>query len=218
PPSLQALPPGARPGSTTLLVVRHGQTTWGAENRFAGREDVPLTDEGVAEAEAVAARLSLLNVSAVVTSPLQRCRRTAEIIAEATGLPSGAVTENDDLFDGSLGEWTGFTAAEIAEKWPSEFEAWRSDPDAAPPGGESFSVIRDRVRAAVRRTLESHRGGTVVLVTHAAAAKMLVVAALGVPSAVAYRTRIDNCSVSMITVDVDGSTMVCSVNDTGHLD
>lgn len=217
PPSVQALPPGARPGSTTLLVVRHGQTAWGAENRFAGREDVPLAEEGVAEAEAVAARLSLLNVSAVVTSPLQRCRRTAEIIAEATGLAAGTVVDDDDLLDGTLGEWTGFTAAEIAEKWPSEFEAWRSDPDAAPPGGESFSVIRGRVRAAVRRTLDRHRGGVVVLVTHAATAKMLVVAALGVPSAIAYRTRIDNCSVSMITVDVDGGTMVCSINDTGHL-
>ncbi|MDQ6659059.1 MAG: bifunctional RNase H/acid phosphatase [Actinomycetota bacterium] len=217
PPSVQALPPGARPGSTTLLVVRHGQSSWGAENRFAGREDVPLTEEGEAEADAVAARLSMSNVSAVITSPLQRCRRTAEIIAEATGLTSAAVTQNDDLLDGTLGEWTGFTAAEIAEKWPSEFEAWRSDPDAAPPGGESFSMIRDRVRAAVRGVLDGHRGGTVVLVTHAAAVKMLVIAALGVPSAVAYRTRIDNCSISMITVDVDGSTMVCSVNDTGHL-
>lgn len=217
PPSVQSLPPGARPGSTTLLVVRHGQTTWGAESRFAGREDVPLTDQGLAEARAVAKRLAPFSVTAVVTSPLRRCRVTADIIAEATGLPSAAVSCDDDLVDGALGEWSGFTAVQIAGKWPSEFEAWRSDPDASPPGGESFSVIRDRARQAVRRVLDTRRGEVVVLVTHAATAKMLVVAALGVPSAVAYRTRIDTCSISMITVDPDGSTLVCSVNDTGHL-
>lgn len=217
PPSVQALPAAARPGSTTLLVVRHGQSTWGAQNRFAGLEDVPLTDQGVAEAGALAERLAELGVTAVISSPLSRCRRTAEIIAKATCLPAGAVGDDDDLLDGALGEWTGYTTAEIAEKWPTEFEAWRCDPDAAPPGGESFTDIRDRVRMAIRRALDSHRGTVVVLVTHAAAVKMLVVAALGVPSAVAYRTRVDNCSVSMLTVDVDGSTMVCSVNDTGHL-
>jgi len=217
PPSVQSLPSGARPGTTTLLVVRHGQTTWGAESRFAGREDVPLTDQGLAEARAVAKRLAPFSVTAVVTSPLRRCRVTADIIAEATGLPSAAVSCDDDLVDGALGEWSGFTAVQIAGKWPSEFEAWRSDPDASPPGGESFSVIRDRARQAVRRVLDTRRGEVVVLVTHAATAKMLVVAALGVPSAVAYRTRIDTCSISMITVDPDGSTLVCSVNDTGHL-
>lgn len=217
PPSVQSLPSGARPGTTTLLVVRHGQTTWGAESRFAGREDVPLTDQGLAEARAVAKRLAPFSVTAVVTSPLRRCRVTADIIAETTGLPSAAVSCDDDLVDGALGEWSGFTAVQIAGKWPSEFEAWRSDPDASPPGGESFSVIRDRARQAVRRVLDTRRGEVVVLVTHAATAKMLVVAALGVPSAVAYRTRIDTCSISMITVDPDGSTLVCSVNDTGHL-
>lgn len=217
PPSVQSLPPGARPGSTTVLVVRHGQTTWGAESRFAGREDVPLTDKGLAEARAAAMRLAPFSVTAVVTSPLRRCRVTADIIAQATGLPSEAVSCDDDLLDGTLGEWSGFTAEQIAGRWPSEFEAWRSDPDASPPGGESFSVIRDRARQAVRRVLDTRRGEVVVLVTHAATAKMLVVAALGVPSAVAYRTRIDTCSISMITVDPDGSTLVCSVNDTGHL-
>jgi len=217
PPSVQSMQPGSRPGSTTVLVMRHGQTTWGAESRFAGREDVPLTGQGVAEARAAAARLAGAGVTAVITSPLARCRATAEIVAVAAGLPADSVATDDDLLDGTLGEWTGFTAAEIAERWPAEFDAWRSDPDAAPPGGESFTAIRDRVRGAVRRVLEQRRGEVVVLVTHAAAAKMLVVAALGAPSAVAYRTRIDNCSISMLTVDADGSTVVCSVNDTGHL-
>lgn len=217
PPSVQALPPGARPGSTTVLVVRHGQTTWGAESRFAGREEVPLTDLGLGEARAVAKRLAPFSVTAVITSPLNRCLVTAQIIADTVGLPAEAVACDDDLQDGMLGEWSGFTAMQIAERWPSEFEAWRSDPDASPPGGESFSVIRGRARKAVRRVLDNHSGEVVVLVTHAATAKMLVVAALGVPSAVAYRTRIDTCSISMITVDPDGSTVVCSVNDTGHL-
>jgi probable phosphoglycerate mutase len=217
PPSLQLHRPGAGPGTTTLLVVRHGVTTWGEHGRFAGREDVALTERGVAQARAVAARLAGDGVTAVVSSTLQRCRRTAEIIAAATGSAAVAVTTDDGLLDGRLGEWSGFTAAEIARKWPAEFEAWRSDPQAAPPGGESFAQVRDRGRGTVQRVLAAHRGGTVVLVTHAATTKMLLVEALAAPLDVAYKIRVDTCSISMITVDRDGATMVCSINDTGHL-
>ncbi|MEJ7651719.1 MAG: bifunctional RNase H/acid phosphatase [Nakamurella sp.] len=221
-PDEEATDPAAGPvidpdGATTLIVVRHGQTTWGADNRFAGREDVPLTARGIAEARSVADRCAPLGVGAVLTSPLGRCRRTAEIIAAATSVAADEVQPAEELVDGALGDWTGLTAAQIAERSPAEFASWRSDPEAAPPGGETFEDIRARVRSGIRRILEEQRGRTVVLVTHAAVAKMIVVTALGAPASLAYRTRIDNCSISRITVGADGSTALVSLNDTGHL-
>ena len=206
--------PFLRTGATTFLLVRHGETTWGADARFAGREDVPLTARGARQAEAVAARIRPLAPSIVLTSPLQRCRTTAEAIAAAARV---RVVVEERLNDGLLGEWTGFRAAEIAERWPAEFAAWRSDPDAEPPGGESFTDIRERVRPVLNGTVQSFRGHTVVLVTHAATSKMILATALNVESTIGYRVRVDTGSLTGFTVEPDGTVLVWVVNDTGHL-
>ena len=206
--------PFLRTGATTFLLVRHGETTWGADARFAGREDVPLTARGARQAEAVAARIRPLAPSIVLTSPLQRCRTTAEAIAAAARV---RVVVEERLNDGLLGEWTGFRAAEIAERWPAEFAAWCSDPDAEPPGGESFTDIRERVRPVLNGTVQSFRGHTVVLVTHAATSKMILATALNVESTIGYRVRVDTGSLTGFTVEPDGTVLVWVVNDTGHL-
>jgi probable phosphoglycerate mutase len=209
-----ALPDPHRITATRLLVIRHGETTWGAAGKFAGREDVPLTPRGRRQASSAAHRLRRLAPVAVLTSPLQRCRLTAEAIAGAVG---AEVIVADELIDGTLGAWTGFTPAEIEAGWPVEFAAWRSDPDAAPPGGESFNAIRDRVAPLLTDLARRYRGRTVVLVTHAATAKMILAWGLGAPSEIAYRVRIDTASLTGISVEDDGTAMVWAGNETGHL-
>ena len=206
--------PFLRTGATTFLLVRHGETTWGADARFAGREDVPLTARGARQAQAVAARIRPLAPSIVLTSPLQRCRTTAEAIAGAARV---RVVVEERLNDGLLGEWTGLRAVEIAQRWPAEFASWRSDPDAEPPGGESFTGIRERIRPVLNETVESFRGHTVVLVTHAATSKMILATALNVDSAMGYRVRVDTGSLTGFTVEPAGTVLVWVVNDTGHL-
>ncbi len=206
--------PFQRTGATTFLLVRHGETTWGAEARFAGREDVPLTARGARQAQAVAARIRPMAPSIVLTSPLQRCRTTAEAIAGAARV---RVVVEERLNDGLLGQWTGLRAVEIAQRWPAEFASWRSDPDAEPPGGESFTGIRERIRPVLNETVESFRGHTVVLVTHAATSKMILATALNVDSSMGYRVRVDTGSLTGFTVEPDGTVLVWVVNDTGHL-
>ena len=214
-PDPAAVLPGPLPtGATKVLVVRHGETTWGADGRFAGREDVPLTSRGRRQASSVADRIKALRPSIVLTSPLQRCQLTARAIGSASGAP---VVVHADLLDGLLGDWTGLRPAEIEGGWPEQFAIWRSDPDAPPPGGESFNQIRERVTPLLAEVVRLYRGHTVVLVTHAAATKMILLSALGVPSEAAYRIRIDTASLSGFTVDDDGATVVWAMNETGHL-
>ena len=223
--------------TTTVVVIRHGETSWGAVGRYAGREDVELTDRGREQAAAVADRVAPLRPDVVLSSPLRRCRDTAAVIS-AGGLdgpprldgplgpdrplgpaePLGPdVQLRDELSDGMLGEWTGYTAQQIGKRWPELFAAWRSDADARPPGGESFTEIRTRVTRLLTDVLAEHAGRVVVLVTHSATTKMLLAQALDVPSEVAYRLRIDNASFSVFTVDGAGATTVLTVNETGHL-
>ena len=207
--------PHPRDGEPTrFVIVRHGETTWGAQARFAGRKDVSLTPRGRRQAAAVAGRIRIMAPVVVLTSPLQRCRNTAQAIAAEVGAP---VVVDDRLIDGMLGEWTGFRAAEIEDQWPAEFARWRSDPDASPPGGESFTAVRQRIRPLMTDTLTTYRGHTVVLVTHAAPSKMILATALNVDSEVAYRMRVDTASLSGFTVEADGAVMVWAINETGHL-
>lgn len=210
-----AVLPGPLPaGATRVLVIRHGETTWGADGRFAGREDVPLTDRGRQQALSVADRLRDLGPDVVLTSPLQRCRLTAQAIGDAAGAP---VVVHERLLDGLLGEWTGLRPAEIEQGWPEIFAVWRSDTAARPPGGESFDEIRSRVGPLIEEVARRYRGRTVVLVTHAATTKMILTSALDVGSATAYRLRVDTASLSGFTVDGDGGIVVWAVNETGHL-
>ncbi|MET3806468.1 putative phosphoglycerate mutase [Nakamurella sp. UYEF19] len=214
-PDPAAVLPGPLPtGDTRVVVVRHGETTWGADGRFAGREDVPLTHRGRKQASSVADRIKRLRPGVVLTSPLQRCRLTAQAIGAAAGAP---VVVHESLVDGLLGEWTGLHPTQIESGWPREFAVWRSDPDAAPPGGESFNDIRERVAPVLAEVVRLYRGHTVVLVTHAACTKMILTSALRVPTDAAYRLRVDTASLSGFTTDGNGATVVWAVNETGHL-
>ncbi len=207
---------GLPAGVTSLLIVRHGETTWGALNKFAGRTDVPLTSRGERQAVAVGHRLKTLHPDLIFSSPLQRCRLTAEAIVAAAGIPSGVVIDHG-ITDGALGYWSGLTSAQIAEQHCADFDSWRSDVNASPPEGESFEQIRTRVTIAAQQIVQHNRGKVIVLVTHAAPSKMLLVWGLDAPTEVAYRTRIDNASVTGILVDAQDNSTVWTVNDTGHL-
>lgn len=210
-PAAAPEPRDGRP--TRFLVVRHGQSTFGAQGRFAGREDAPLTDTGRDQAAAVARRIAPAGPVVVLTSPLVRCRDTATAVAGPAGVP---VIEDDRLVDERLGAWTGLRVAEIEAGWPAELAVWRRDPAAAPPGGESFVQVRDRVRPVLAEAVGAYRGHTVVLVTHAAVAKMILVAALQVDPAVAYRLRVDTGSLSAFDVDAAGAVVVWAVNELDH--
>ncbi len=203
--------------TTKIVVVRHGETEWGVVGRFAGRADIKLTAKGRSQAMSVGRRIAPLKPDLILTSPLRRCRDTAEAIAIAGKGERVLVEVSEGLVDGLLGDWTGLTPSLIARGWPDEFAAWKQSADVAPPGGETFNEIRARTSAVVDQTLRDRAGRTIVMVTHAATAKMIIAEALGVPSDVAYRLRVDNASMSAFTVSADGAFLVWAVNETGHL-
>jgi ribonuclease H / adenosylcobalamin/alpha-ribazole phosphatase len=205
--------------ATRLILVRHGETTLTAERRYSGRGDVPLSERGVAQAAAVARRVSTLvgsgSVAAVVTSPLSRCARTAKVIAEAAGSPPVAV--EPDLVECDFGEWEGLTFAEVGERWPRELDAWLGSTSVAPPGGESFVDVDARVRRAVLKLREQHAGSTVVVVSHVSPLKVLLRDALGATDAFLHRMLLDPGGISIVDSWPDRGVAVRTVNDTAHL-
>jgi len=199
---------------TTILLLRHGQTALSAERRFAGRGDIPLTKEGVAQARMAARRLAGSGARAIVCSPLARARRTAEAVAEATGAP---LVVDDDLAEADFGQWEGLTFAEAGQAWPDALAAWLASTDAAPPGGETFAAVALRVLGALDRMLEMYRQQTVVVVSHVTPIKTILCRALLAPPVTMFRLSLDVSSLCHADFFDDGNAVVRSLNDTAHL-
>lgn len=165
--------------SLRVFVVRHGETEWSRERRFSGSREVPLTDLGRRQADAVGLALAGEPVVAVYTSPQERARTSAEPVAKPHRLE---LTIAPELREMAFGEWEGLSADELAARWPDLAERWRSDPDkVTPAGGESLVAVAERVGALLGAIRAAHDGGPVVLVSHAIVIRLIVLEALGLP-------------------------------------
>jgi ribonuclease H / adenosylcobalamin/alpha-ribazole phosphatase len=199
---------------TITVLLRHGQTPMSVQKRYVGRSDVPLTDVGVRQAVAAAKRLASAGLDVIVTSPLRRAVQTAEEVAAATGAP---VVADDGFRETDFGAWEGLTFAEVRERWPAEMAAWLADPAVAPPGGESFTEVSERVTAALLRVLAARERQAVLIVSHVTPIKMLVAKALLAPPAGLFRMHLDVAALSEIDWYADGTAVLRSFNDTGHV-
>ncbi len=129
-----------------LILIRHGQSVWNAENRFTGWTDVDLSDKGVKEAEEAGNELRNQVIGIVHTSDLIRAKRTAEIVIQANVSSKDTVTKSDwRLNERNYGALQGLNKAETAEKHGAEqVRIWRRSFDVAPPEGESLEMTAKR--------------------------------------------------------------------------
>ncbi|MGW9156223.1 histidine phosphatase family protein [Microbacterium sp. NPDC055665] len=153
-----------------LLLARHGQTVWNVEHRLQGQLDSPLTDEGIAQAHAIADRIGHVGVLTVCSSPLGRALRTAVIIADRLGAEVIEVPELADLHHGAL---AGMTWDEIDAEFPTAREERAANRYGwAFPGGESYAQARSRARKALSSCGWASEG-TPLVVSHEMIGRML---------------------------------------------
>ncbi|MFD6276124.1 bifunctional RNase H/acid phosphatase [Streptomyces sp. NPDC060209] len=202
----------------TFILLRHGETALTPEKRFSGSggSDPELSETGrhqaACAAEAFAARGT---VQEIVSSPLRRCRETAEAVAARLGLE---VRIEEGLRETDFGVWEGLTFAEVRERHGSDLTAWLASPDAAPTGGgESFAEVAERVSVTRDRLIARHAGRTALLVTHVTPIKTLVRLALGAPPESLFRMELSPASVSTVAYYADGNPSLRLLNDTSHL-
>ena len=161
-------------GRTTLLFVRHGETPWNVARRWQGQADTPLTPAGEAQAQAIGEVLAARETrpwTRLVTSDLQRARRTADAIGAALGL---AVEVEPRFRERDVGRWSGLTHDEVAALDPDLYRAFREgDPTVRFGDGESTLDLRRRALAAVRTMLEAVDSHWIV-VTHLGLIRSLV--------------------------------------------
>jgi probable phosphoglycerate mutase len=205
----------ASPGTTRLLLVRHGATPLTAEDRFSGADGVDLSDEGRAQVTRLARRLAGERIDAVYTSPLARTVQTARLLAEPHGLTPA---ERDGLREISHGHWEGLTRAEVEARFPDEYQSWETDPFTfAPEGGESGLAVLARALPVLRPIVLAHQGQRVLLVSHKATLRLLLASLLGF-DARGYRDRLDQSPACLNVVDFRGPTRarLMLFNDVSH--
>jgi len=163
--------------SLRLLLLRHGETAWNRERRYQGWRDIPLSAEGVVQAEAVARELKEHAFAAVYASPLRRAVDTATAIAA----PHGLEVETDPAFQElGFGLWEGLTLDEARARDAALYQSWANTPHlVSPPEGESLVQARERVLAGLQRLRAGHQDETVCLVAHAIPVRILILEALG---------------------------------------
>jgi broad specificity phosphatase PhoE len=194
-------PAGApRPGAR-LVLVRHGETGWHADNRFAGTSDVALTPRGREQAELLAAWASGAGLAALWCSPLARARDTAAAVARATGLE---LRVDPRLRELDFGQAEGRTVAEMERLWPDRVAAWRADPVANHlPGGEDPRAAARRGAACLRDLVLAHPGGRVLVVAHTTLLRLVLCRLLGLPLRDYRRVfpSLGNCALTELRLD-----------------
>jgi len=173
-------------GEPRLYYIRHGETAWSLTRQHTGRTDLPLTETGEAEARALLPWLDPIKFTHVLTSPLQRARRTCVL----AGLGASAVVE-EDLAEWNYGDYEGKLSSEIRQRCPG----WNCFVDGC-PGGEMPGEVSDRADRLIRHLCTLR--GNVALFSHGEFAGVLASRWIGLSVADGAHFSLDTASLSVL--------------------
>ena len=200
---------------TTILLVRHGENDWVKKHRLAGWiEGIHLNENGRQQAAAAAERLAGLPIKAIYSSPVLRCRETADFIAQSQNLPINLL---DAIGEVRYGKWEGKKIKRLAKKkewftvqfFPSRMQF---------PGGDTLRGVQTRGVDALETLAQSHDDkDMIVVVSHADLIKLVLAHYLGVHIDLFQRIVVSPASISMLHLLENGVVRVGRINDDGPL-
>jgi broad specificity phosphatase PhoE len=151
--------------------MRHGETEWNAAARMQGQSDSPLSALGLEQSEANARLLAAFDIGALYSSPLERARRSAEIVGRRLNL---AVKYDDRIKEWDCGEWTGYPYDEVKAKWVEQWAAFEADRyHYRGPNCENFPDMIERSKPFVEELLE-HPARNIAVVSHGIIGRVMV--------------------------------------------
>ncbi|MDO6434906.1 histidine phosphatase family protein [Flavitalea sp. BT771] len=192
-----------------IYLLRHGQTAWNADNnRYCGRTDIPLTEKGIEQAEAVEQQLWGVHFDGVYSSPLQRAAITAQIAADR------APVKDDRLIEVDFGAWERKTKEEFIPENPQLWQAWEDDPGTARAGGtgETGMEVITRVDDFFKELLATRPGGNYLVAAHNGVNRLYLAYKLGMPLRNYRRILQENSSVTLFTLNEKGDFLLERLN------
>jgi len=198
-----------------VFFVRHGQVDF-PSGVFYGQMDIPLSETGKRQSILCARRLDTLDLDAVVTSDLSRCRYIARHI---TTVPKERIFEEERLREIDFGKWQGKSWEEIDESWPGEMERRMSNLSTyRPPGGESLSDLWNRSRQVFEGCLEGNYGKRVAIIAHGGINRVFMCKLLGMDLQNLFSLHQDYACLNRVDSYPDGVKVLRFANCTCHLE
>ena len=207
--------------TTSILLIRHGETAWNAVRRLQGHIDIPLNEEGQRQAAALADALAAEPLHAVISSDLQRALRTAQAVAGQQAVQH-TVQQDPQLRERCYGVFEGMLYADIERTYPAEFAAWQArDIDAVMPSGErvaeSFRQFFQRCMDGIGAWAARYPGRTIAIVAHGGVLECAYRAATGMALDSPRDFQVKNASINRFTFD-NGKLALQSWGETAHLE
>ncbi len=201
---------------TRFYLIRHGETQWNREGRYQGSTDIPLSSEGLAQAELLAKRFQYLPLDAIYVSPLQRAKATADAIAKQTGITPIVEEHFREI---NFGEWEGMSIPQLLETYGQAYQNFYENPfQHTFPGEGSFTKVAERAVLGFEKILEKERGKRVAIVSHGGLLRVMLVAILGMDENFYRKTWMTNTSITTVDVMEDNRRLLMTLNDKAHLE
>jgi len=201
--------------ATEVIVVRHAETCGNIEGRFCGHSETDLTPKGVLQAQALGQRLRGEHFDAAYSSDLTRALHTARYSIEHHVEPLDLRLDRD-LREMYYGEWEGLQAQEIRERQADLLRDFFTMKLPGAPGGETVEQVRERTATAVRRVVEAHQGGQVLVVSHGNAIMAMLAELLGMPRESTWSFAVANTSITRLQFGRSGRVTLTGFNDYAH--
>ena len=214
--------------ATRVIIVRHGQSSYNAQKMIQGRcDESVLTEKGAADAHNVGAALRTLSFDAVYSSPLQRAKKTAEIILSYLQSSPELLTPSN-LLEINLPLWEKLHKTDVKEKYPDDYRCWKETPHefcmnipTADGTNEYFPVLAlyEQAKQFWQEILPRHQGGTVLIVAHNGINRCLISSALGISPARYHSIQQSNCGINVLNFAGGWGDLVQleSLNQTSHM-
>ncbi len=206
-----------KPGTTRILLIRHGETNWNREGRFQGQMDIPLNDTGILQAQKTAQLLASTKIHQIISSPLKRPYQTAQAILEQHPV---SIQTIDALQEISHGTWEGKLHAQVETEYPGQLDRWATAPETVQmPEGEDLVMVWKRATQAWVEILERATGTTTVVVAHDAINKAILCQLVGLGPPAFWRFKQGNGAVTVIDYPqgIGERPVLNCVNFTTHL-
>jgi alpha-ribazole phosphatase len=187
---------------TRVYLIRHGAVGEEWNDRVYGQMDVPLSEKGRSQADALSERMADMSLDAVYASDLSRAVETAARVARAHDLSVETVSA---LREASFGHWQGVEWSDILDRFADEVRARQSDVAGAKmEDGESLVELQSRVMPAVGEIVKRHRGESVAIATHGGVTRVVIADALGLDLAACIRIEQSHCCLNKLDYYPDG--------------
>jgi len=192
-----------------IIFVRHGESEMNKKELYCGWTDSSLTDKGLEQAEAVSEKLANEKIDLIISSDLDRCFTTAEVINR---FHLKEIIKDTRLKELNFGDWEGLCYNEICRDFPIESKKWEEDYiNFKMPKGESLYEMHQRVNKAFNRIISEYDKGKILIVTHSGVIRSILSQHICGSIEGAWKFKINNCGITRLQI-LDGFSVIAGIN------